>query len=277
MDLLRRAEGILRELPGAIWELNASQRFQLNALTFIGDIPAIAARVPELVKSARERGNLYAECALRVRLSSLLWLARDDPHGGMAETAEVMGRWSQEGFHLQHYNELFAYVNCALYLGDAERAMQHIASTWPKLESSLLTNTQALRIEARQLRLRVCLAYLREHPEHRSTRATLERDLRTLRKENVPWARAYASFGEGLLHVIDGATGPARTALETARREFTECDMDLWRYVTSHRLGLLAGGDEGAHAIAEAERFLSVQTVKHAARFVSHYAPGFRD
>jgi hypothetical protein len=277
VDLLRRAEGILRELPGAIWELNASQRFQLNALTFIGDIPTIATRVPELVKSARERGNLYAECALRVRLCSLLWLARDDPHGGIAETAEVMGRWSQEGFHLQHYNELFAHVNCALYLGDAERAMQHIESTWPKLESSLLTNTQALRIEARQLRLRVCLAYLRAHPEHRATRSTLERDLRALRKENVAWGTAYASFGEGLLHAVNGEQERARTLLETARREFTECDMDLWRYVASHRIGELIGGDEGSGLIAEAERFLSLHAVKHPLRFVQHYAPGLGD
>lgn len=277
VELLRRAEGILRELPGAIWELNAAQRFQLNALTFIGDIPTIAQRVPELVKNARERGNLYAECALRVRLCSLLWLANDDPHGGLSETAEVMGRWSQEGFHLQHYNELFAYVNCALYLGDANRAMQHVQNTWPKLESSLLTNTQALRIEARHLRLRVCLAYLREHPAHRETRATIERDVRALRRENVGWGGAFASFGEGLLHVVGGDAERALAALEAARREFAENDMDLLRNVTSHRLGELIGGDQGASLKAEAERFLGVHAVKRPLRFVQHYAPGFRD
>lgn len=277
VDLLRRAEGILRDLPGAIWELNASQRFQLNSLSFIGDIPAIARRVPELVKSARERGNLYAECALRVRLCSLLCLANDDPDGGIAETADVMGRWSQEGFHLQHYNELFAYVNCALYLGDEERAMDYIASTWPKLESSLLTNTQALRIEARHLRLRVCLAYLREHPQHRETRVTVERDVRALRKENVGWGRAFASFGEGLLHVVNGDAERARLALEDARRGFAESDMELFCNVTSHRLGELIGGDEGASLKREAERFLGVHAVKRPLRFVQHYAPGFRD
>lgn len=273
VELLSRAEAILAELPGAIWELNASQRFQLNSLTFIGDIPTIAARVPELVKHARERGNLYAECALRVRLCSLLWLAKDDPAGGIAETAEVMQRWSQDGFHLQHYNELFAYVNCALYLGDADKAMSHVVSTWPKLERSLLTNTQALRIEARHLRSRVCLAYLKAHPKDRAARATLLSDIRALRRENAGWGTAFAAFAEALLHVLDGDAEAARAGLEAAQRELADCDMQLLEMVTHYRLGQLLGGDEGASYVRRACDWLEAHQVKSPARFVAHYAP----
>jgi hypothetical protein len=272
---LSRAEAILAEQPGAIWELNASQRFQLNSLTFIGDIPTIAARVPELVKHARERGNLYAECALRVRLCSLLWLAKDDPSGGIAETAEVMQRWSQDGFHLQHYNELFAYVNCALYLGDADKAMGHVTSTWPKLERSLLTNTQALRIEARHLRSRVCLAYLKAHPTDRAARATLTADIRALRRENAGWGTAFAAFAEALLHVLDGDAEAARTGLEAAERELADCDMELLKMVTRYRLGQLLGGGEGARHVREACDWLEAHQVKSPARFVAHYAPAW--
>jgi eukaryotic-like serine/threonine-protein kinase len=273
VELLSRAESILAELPGAIWELNAAQRFQLNSLTFIGDIPTIAMRVPELVKHARERGNLYAECALRVRLCSLLWLAKDDPEGGIAETAEVMQRWSQDGFHLQHYNELFAYVNCALYLGEADKAMHHVVSTWPKLERSLLTNTQALRIEARHLRSRVCLAYLRAHPRDRTARATLEADIRSLRRENAGWGTAFAEFAHALLHVLDGDADAARVGLELAGREFADCDMELLKTVTDYRLGQLLGGDEGARRVRDACDWLETHQVKSPARFVAHYAP----
>jgi tetratricopeptide (TPR) repeat protein len=273
VELLSRAEVILAELPGAIWELNASQRFQLNSLTFIGDIPTIATRVPELVKHARERGNLYAECALRVRLCSLLWLAKDDPEGGVAETAEVMQRWSQDGFHLQHYNELFAYVNCALYVGDTDKAMSHVVSTWPKLERSLLTNTQAVRIEARHLRTRVGLAYLKAHPRDRTARATLVADIRSLRRENAGWGTAFAAFAEALLHVLDGDADAARVGLEAAERELDDCDMQLLKTVTSYRLGQLLGGDEGARRVREACDWLETHQVKSPARFVAHYAP----
>jgi eukaryotic-like serine/threonine-protein kinase len=273
VELLSRAEAILAELPGAIWELNASQRFQLNSLTFIGDIPTIATRVPELVKHARERGNLYAECALRVRLCSLLWLARDDPAGGLSETAEVMQRWSQDGFHLQHYNELFATVNCSLYSGEADKAMRHVVHTWPKLERSLLTNTQALRIEARHLRTRVCLAYLKAHPGDRPARATLQADIRSLRRENAGWGTAFAEFAEALLHVLDGDFEAARVGLEAAEREFSDCDMALLKTVTGHRLGQLLGGDDGARRVREACDWLESHQVKSPARFAAHYAP----
>lgn len=273
VELLSRAETILVEQPGAIWETNAAQRFQLNSLTFIGDIPTIATRVPELVKHARERGNLYAECALRVRLCSLLWLAKDDPAGGVAETAEVMERWSQDGFHLQHYNELFATVNCALYVGEADKAMHHITTTWPKLERSLLTNTQALRIEARHLRTRVCLAYLKAHPGDRAARATLHADIRSLRRENAGWGTAFAEFAAALLYVLDGDEEAARTGLEAAERELQDCDMALLGAVTSHRLGQLLGGDEGARRVREACGWLEAHQVKSPARFAAHYAP----
>jgi hypothetical protein len=273
VELLSRAEAILVELPGAIWELNAAQRFQLNSLTFIGDIPTIAARVPALVKHARERGNLYAECALRVRLCSLLWLAKDDPEGGIAETAEVMQRWSQDGFHLQHYNELFARVNCALYLGEADKAMHHVVTTWPKLERSLLTNTQALRIEARHLRSRVCLAYVKAHPEDRAARATLTADLRSLRRENAGWGTAFAEFAQALLHLLDGDEDAARVGLEAAERALADCDMELLKTVTSYRLGQLLGGEEGARRVREAYDWLESHEVKSPARFAAHYAP----
>jgi eukaryotic-like serine/threonine-protein kinase len=273
VELLSRAEKTLAELPGAIWELNAAQRFQLNSLSFIGDIPTIAARVPELVKHARERGNLYAECALRVRLCSLLWLAKDDPEGGVAETAEVMQRWSQDGFHLQHYNELFAYVSCALYMGQHEKAMHHVVTTWPKLERSLLTNTQALRIEARHLRSRVCLSYLKAHPQDRTVRTTLSADIRALRRENAGWGTAFAEFAQALLHVIDGDVDGARIGLEVAEREFDDCDMGLLKTVTSYRLGQLLGGDEGARRVSEACDWLEKHQVKSPTRFVAHYAP----
>jgi hypothetical protein len=185
-----------------------------------------------------------------------------------------MRRWSQDGFHLQHYHQLFAHVNCALYLGDVDRAMSRVASTWPRLERSLLTNTQALRIEARHLRTRVCLAYLKAHPGDRAARATLIADIRSLRREKAGWATAFAAFAEALLHIRDGDADAARVGLETAGREFDDCEMELLRTVTSYRLGQLLGGDQGARRVSEACEWLESHQVKSPARFVAHCAPG---
>jgi serine/threonine protein kinase len=273
-DLMSRAEDLLVGQPGAIWELSAAQRFLLNSLVFLGDIPTVAERVPELVKRARERGNLYAECYLRVRLCSLLSLAKDDPDAGVAETIEGMQLWSQEGFHLQHYNELYARLSCALYQGRAEEAMQRVNATWPKLERTLLMRTQALRVEARHLRNRVCLSYLRHVGRDPYVQRVLASDIRELRAERVPWASAYASFAQGLYYAVLGDMGAADASLSVAHRELEELDMHLFAAATRWRRGQLAGGQAGRDVIAATRSWLTLQQIKDPERFVDHYAPG---
>jgi tetratricopeptide (TPR) repeat protein len=274
-ELLGRAEESMLEEPGAIWELHAAQRFRLNALTYLGDVGAIASVVPDLVKGARERGNLYAECYLRVRLCCMLSLAKDDPDTAIKETEDVMGRWSQGGFHLQHYNELFALASTALYQGRAAEALQRVRSTWPRLEGSLMLRTQAIRVEALILRARACLSYLQQVGLDRPVRKTLERDIRTLSAEGVPWASAFSKFAQGLYHAASGEPEPARHWLGIAERELAAGDMRLFAAATRWRLGQLEGGDTGQSMIWEARRTLQAQQITNPERFLQHYAPGF--
>ena len=274
--LLSRAEQIFLNEPGAIWELNATQRFYLNSLSLMGEFPAISRRVPELVKRARERGDLYAGCYLRVRLCSLLSLAADDPKGAIAEAVEAMRSWSQEGFHLQHYNELFAHVNCALYEGRAADAMSRITSTWSRLERSLQMRPQAVRVEARHLRTRACLAYLQHIGRDAGVCATLERDIRDLRNEGVPWARAVASFAQGLYDLSAGRLESARSWLTKAEEELRAGDMNMVAAITSWRLGELIGGEGGRATVSGARAWLIAHEVRSPERFVEHYAPGPR-
>jgi len=273
-ELLSRAEQILIDLPGAIWEVNAAQRFQLNALAFLGDIPAIARRVPELVERARERGNLHAECVIRVRLSTLLSLSKDDPQGGLAETEAVMRRWSQEGFHMQHYNELLAHLNCALYSGRADEAMKHLLATWPKLERSLLLRTQALRVEAVHHRTKVCLAYLRDVGHDDTAASTLDRDIRALEREDVSWASACATLARALRYAIHGRRELAIRALERAERELRGADMELLATAAQFRRGRLIAGETGRAITAEARAWFVRSGVKHPERFLEYCAPG---
>ncbi|HVZ37047.1 MAG TPA: hypothetical protein VG963_31695, partial [Polyangiaceae bacterium] len=256
-ELLARAEQILGDQPGAIWEINATQRFQLNALSFLGDLPSIARRVPELLSRARESGNLHAECALRVRLASVLSLARDEPESAIAETKDMMVRWSQEGFHLQHYNELFALTSCALYQGRGEEAYARVQRTWARFETSLLLRTQVIRIEARHLRARACLSALSHGVRAADLRPMLERDIKRLRGENVPWATALATLTQALLDAAHGKFEPAQRGLELAEQQLMAGDMLVLAMVARFRRGQIQGGDRGRQAIDEARDWLT--------------------
>ena len=71
------------------------------------DVPGrareVSRRVPALLADARSRGNLYIATELCTR-SNFVWLAADDPDEGERETVESIERWSQKGFHRQHYS-----------------------------------------------------------------------------------------------------------------------------------------------------------------------------
>ena len=116
--------------------------------------------------------------------------------------ARDAGLWrAQEGFHLQHYNQLYALANCSLYQKRAKEAVQLMASTWPAFKASLMLRTQAIRVEALQGRTRTHLCYLHLIGHDSAVRRTLERAIEMLGNEGVAWATAFSSLARtGQLH-----------------------------------------------------------------------------
>jgi hypothetical protein len=98
-ELCERATDVLRDrCKGVTWELTIANRYKLNALLYMGEISEVSRRVPALLSSALEQGNLFGATDLRTRLN-LIWLAADDPNKARAEVIEALKAWSHEGFH----------------------------------------------------------------------------------------------------------------------------------------------------------------------------------
>jgi hypothetical protein len=272
-DQMEQAEAMLRADPMASWELNSSQRILINAKAFMGDIPGIAQRAASLIDLAKERGNLYAEVNLGVRLTSLVWLAKDDAEGGMAVTLELMQRWSQEGFHLQHYNELLALASYELYAGRALDAHARIEHTWPRLAASMLLRPQALRAEVGFFRGRVALAAARAG---RVDALAVARDqARRLRREKLGWTEAFADLLEASLAMHDDRPEKALAALTRAADGCRASDMQLLAAIADQRRGALLGGDEGGALVRRARAFMQAATIRRPDRFLDLFSPGF--
>ncbi len=109
-------------------------------------------------------GTWYIATELCTR-SNFVWLAADDPDEGERVTVESIERWSQKGFHRQHYSAMLARVQTALYRGDAEAAWRLLAEQEAMLRRSLLTRVQVLRIESLYLRARSALAMAARNAE----------------------------------------------------------------------------------------------------------------
>src|SRR5262249_37796254 len=83
----------------------------------MGGFGQLARRGATLLREADDHGDLFAATNFRTYIMVFVRLASDDPQGARAELAEAMGRWSQQGFHVQHHNALLARVYTDLYEG----------------------------------------------------------------------------------------------------------------------------------------------------------------
>src|SRR5262249_24866919 len=141
--LCAEAEAIFRDrCTGVAWELTSARAFRIGCLANLGEMGKLAQHVPDWLRDAEDRGDLYAATSFRVGYSPLRWLAADDATGARGDLEKAIVQWSQHGFHVQHYNHMLGTVMVELYGGEAERAWKHIEEKWPALERSLL-----LRIE----------------------------------------------------------------------------------------------------------------------------------
>jgi hypothetical protein len=208
-----------------------------------------------------------------VRLTSLVWMARDDVEGGIAQTRELMQRWSQEGFHLQHYNELLALASYDLYRGRPEAAFARMTRTWPALTSSLLLRTQILRGEAVFFQARCALAQALAHPGDGRTRKLVAAGLRQLRRERLPSVDAMADLLEGALCQQRGDLIAALHAYRRAGEQCAATDMALLAAIARHRQGTLLGGDTGAGLLRAAQAFMASVGIRQPEGFLQLFAP----
>ena len=156
--MLSEAEEILRyRCTGVTWEIASTQTFLLSSLIYLGEMREISLRVPVLLSAAEKRNNLYELTDLRTRVN-LLWLLNDDPDEARRQVIEAMQKWTQKGFHRQHYNALLALAQIELYTGNGLVAWKQVSGQWPALSDSMILRVQIIRIEALHLKARCALA-----------------------------------------------------------------------------------------------------------------------
>ncbi len=85
-DAAERAEAIFRDrCTGAAWEIASMRWFSLWSLSYLGDLGELSRRIPERLREAKDRGDLYAEICHSTGLANLYWLAADKPAEARAQ------------------------------------------------------------------------------------------------------------------------------------------------------------------------------------------------
>jgi hypothetical protein len=161
------------------------------ALRYIGDHKAMRAKYERHKQDALERGDKYLESTLR-RLCVTTFLAENDARGAVRELVRATWVPPAGRFHVQHFHELVAWCEIALYRGVLDDRAQ-IDDRFARLERSLLLRIESVRLQHSYLRGRLALAG--HLPETEVPRA-----IRKLQKEKNPLAGVWALVLEAGTH-----------------------------------------------------------------------------
>ncbi|WP_272141106.1 serine/threonine-protein kinase [Stigmatella ashevillensis] len=273
------ASALLRKhSSGAPFEIEAGVVFSEVSLLWMGKLHELARFVDVHVRTALERGDLFAATYARMHT----WytpLAADDVTHASQSMRDTIGRWSHRGFHVMHFWALYGETQYALYAGDAEGAWERLNQTWPTLEQSNLLRIQFHRIPMTLLRGSTAVAAARARPadERKALFAAAEKDAVRLDKERTGVADASASLLRACILAAQGHPHKALAPLKAAAGGFDAADMVLHAACARRRMGQCVGGDEGRALIEAADAVMGEQSIRNPARWTALYVPGFNE
>lgn len=268
------AESIFRaRCTGVSWEISTSVNYALSSLTYLGDLPQLAQRVPQRLREAEADGDLYAALDPVCR-PGILWLAADDPDAARRNVRQVMSRWSLQGFHLQHYLEMLAENQADLYTGDWKSAWRRADERRSQMASAFLPRVPFLKLEALHLVGRCALAAAICSGEESLIRRA-ESDAAAIEAEKTPWAMPFATSLRAGAAAQRGNDAKALELLAQAARGFEKHEMLLYAKAAEYRRGMLTDTATGRAIASHAETWMRSRGVKNVPCFVDVLMPGF--
>ncbi|HYV46009.1 MAG TPA: AAA family ATPase [Myxococcaceae bacterium] len=257
------------------WELNIFRLMRTWALRDRGAYGALAAVLDAQLKEAVARGDRYAETNL-ARVCNQVWLARDLPEE--AELALDASRWTppEGGYHFQHWFELFARMNVALYRGEPDLLRRF----GKRLREVPLPMFQAMQIArtrtvAQGGRLALADGARATGSARRAAASAAMRAARRVERERTGYGDAWAAMLRAGAAHLRGEREAAAVRLRDALARAEALGMTHYAAAARMRLGAVLGGEEGRALLAGAERWAATEGVRNPPRMFAVLAPGY--
>jgi eukaryotic-like serine/threonine-protein kinase len=272
---LDRGETTLRErCASASWERDSALAFSVHCLWFQGDLRGLARRVPDYLREADERGDRYLAAHLRSGFANTYWLLRDEPEEALRHATEALSNWSRAGFHLQHFYDMLARAQIALYRGEDEEAHRYVSHRWGDLEASMHLRIQLVRVVALHIRARTALAASRSSAEAPALLELAAKAARELESEDAGWVQGLAALTRASVAVLRGERDKAETSLDRALEGFRAANMELFAALSRRAIGRLLGDAKGKEMVADVDRWLVDRGVVRPERLAAMLTPG---
>jgi eukaryotic-like serine/threonine-protein kinase len=266
----------LREqVIGTIWERNTLRLFRVFALRQGGRYAALRELYEETVRDAERRGDRYTESSVR-RSGNGVWLAAGDPAQARADLERAAWAPPEARFHLQHWYELEARGELALYAGDVAEARRTVAAQLPAMRRAFLHRVQIVRAFHADLHARLLLA---EAAQGGSDAEPLRKHAATLARrlagERTAYLTVLADLLVATLSVQRGRPDDAIVRLRAVIARAAATGQSAHAAAARFRLASLVGGDDGAALRAEGLAVMDAEKVADPERMIALLTPGF--
>lgn len=262
---------------GVQWEVGTARLMRLWSSFYLGRLGSIAAMLEEHLPEHLARGDRYAATTMQTMFLPLVRLAEDRPDLARSSAEEALRRWSQRGFHFQHYCHLLARTQVDLYDGQHEAAVERLDEEWPALKKSLLLSVEQSRLEAVHARGRAELALAVSRGGDERLLERVRRRIAALRRERRGWADGLAGLLEAGRLRTCGDLEAAVPVLDQAIVTLEGNGLSLYAAAARRGRGQLVGGDAGAAQVAEADAALRREKIERPAAMAWMLAPGAVD
>jgi hypothetical protein len=270
------AASFRKECRGAEYEAAVALVFSLQALGQAGRVSELVARIPEAIREADARGDLFAANNYRGGFHAMGRIAAGQIDAVQADLRKVVETWKPGFYQMHAYHRVFAGVAADLYQGDARAALARIEEDWPALKAGLFLRMELPAMELRWTRARAMLAAART--ERAATRRTLLGRVRALtraiERSTATASRPHAALLRAGLAVATERPDEVIPLLRTALAGYTAADMAIHREAVRWSMGRRIGGDEGTALLGEVDRWMRAEGVPEMRPLVSAVAPG---
>jgi hypothetical protein len=277
LESCERAEAIFRSQgEGVAWEIVSSQAFALWSMVFQGKLKSAAERLPDLLASARARGDRHALATLTLSPLHLVGLAADEPERVRTECTVIAGEWPPNFACFQHMCAAYVLAHVDLYEDRPQSAWDHVVHAWRMLRRSHLSRVQFQRIDLLGLRARAALGLAAlDGGVDRRWLARARADARRLERVAIDPALGIASLVFGTALYIEGKRPEALARFEDASARFDARGMRLHSAVALLARDVAAVGAARAGEGAAARRLLALG-VARPLFMLRVWAPGMR-
>ena len=272
---LGQAERILvTETTGEWGELNVVRTIRLLTLHRSGAFAELGRDALHFLADAERRGDTYTATSLR-RQCAQVWLAEDRPDEARAQLARAT--WVPAGgqFHIQHYWELVAEADIALYCGRGAASLPSLLPRFDAVWASLVPRAvQMAKLEAHSLLGRLHLSAASGRDTHRHL-AMAARAVKRIRRDRTGFGDVWADLLDAGVRHRQGDHPGAAAVLRAAIERADAFDLRHCAAAARTRLAGLVDEAEAAPLRAGAAAYAEAEGVRRLEGLVNMLAPGF--